>query len=111
MNSPTREIDGSGPTRLDVEVRGLCGLHARVAALFVRVASQFDCEILVEKDGTTVNGKSILGLLTLAAGRGTTLTILAVGRDSVQALGQLGSLLEDGEAAFAIAMTGARQGL
>jgi len=62
------------------------GIHARPAALFVRVASRFESDITVEKDGETVNGKSIMGLMMLAAGYGSKLRITAEGRDAEQAI-------------------------
>ena len=62
------------------------GIHARPAALFVSVASRFESDITVEKDGETVNGKSIMGLMMLAAGYGSKLRITAEGRDAEQAI-------------------------
>ena len=69
------------------------GVHARPAAMFVRTANTFDCEIFVEKDGETVNGKSIMGLMMLAAGPGSTLEVRAQGRDAAQALDELEALV------------------
>ena len=62
------------------------GIHARPAALFVRTANRFDCDIFVEKDGETVNGKSIMGLMMLAAGPGSKLLIIAQGPDAAEAV-------------------------
>src|SRR5437868_6245199 len=70
------------------------GIHARPAALFVKTANRFSCEIFVEKDGEKVNGKSIMGLMMLAAGPGTKLTIHAQGHDASQALSELETLLK-----------------
>ena len=62
------------------------GIHARPAALFVKVASKFESHIEVEKDGEIINGKSIMGLMMLAAGQGSKLTVTAEGRDAEAAL-------------------------
>jgi phosphocarrier protein len=71
------------------------GIHARPAALFVRTASQFKCEVLVEKDGETVNGKSIMGLMMLAAGPGSRIRVQAEGADAKQATDALATLVND----------------
>ena len=68
------------------------GIHARPAALFVKVASKFESHIAVEKDGETINGKSIMGLMMLAAAQGSKLTITAEGRDAEAALKALEEL-------------------
>jgi phosphocarrier protein HPr len=70
------------------------GIHARPAAMFVKVANRFSCDILVEKDGETVNGKSIMGLMMLAAGPGSKLKVHADGHDALQALVELESLVK-----------------
>ena len=70
------------------------GIHARPAALFVKTANRFDCDIFVEKDGEKVNGKSIMGLMMLAAGPGSKLTVHATGRDASQALAELETLVK-----------------
>lgn len=62
------------------------GIHARPAALFVKIAGKFTSDIHVEKDGETINGKSIMGLMMLAAAQGAELTITAEGRDAEAAL-------------------------
>ena len=69
------------------------GIHARPAALFVKAASRFDAEINVEKDGTVVSGKSIMGLMTLEAGRGSVLRVTAEGEDGEEALDHLEDLV------------------
>jgi phosphocarrier protein HPr len=68
------------------------GIHARPAALFVKVASKFESHITVEKDGETINGKSIMGLMMLAAGHGSKLAVTAEGRDAEAALKALEEL-------------------
>jgi phosphocarrier protein HPr len=70
------------------------GIHARPAALFVKTANRFACNIFVEKDGEKVNGKSIMGLMMLAAGPGSKLTVHADGADASKALAELESLIK-----------------
>jgi phosphocarrier protein len=70
------------------------GIHARPAALFVKVANRFTCDIFVEKDGEKVNGKSIMGLMMLAAGPGSKLLVHASGPDAFKALAELESLVK-----------------
>jgi phosphocarrier protein len=70
------------------------GIHARPAAMFVKTANKFACEIFVEKDGEKVNGKSIMGLMMLAAGPGSKVRIHAAGPDASKALAELESLIK-----------------
>ena len=70
------------------------GIHARPAAMFVKIANRFVCDIFVEKDGEKVNGKSIMGLMMLAAGPGSKLTVHAQGHDASQALTELETLVK-----------------
>jgi phosphocarrier protein len=65
----------------EIEIKNTLGLHARPASLFVKTASNFECEITVEKDSEIVNGKSLMGLLMLSAGYGTVIRISARGKD------------------------------
>jgi phosphocarrier protein HPr len=76
-------------------IKNRLGLHARAAALLVKTANRFGSEVTIEKDGLEVNGKSIMGILMLAASKGTKITIKAEGKDSVQALQTLGKLIEN----------------
>jgi phosphocarrier protein HPr len=85
--------DASVMTR-DFLVSNKLGIHARPAALFVKTANRFVCDIFVEKDGEKVNGKSIMGLMMLAAGPGSLLTIHALGQDASQALAELEILIK-----------------
>ena len=78
----------------ELVVTNKLGIHARPAAMFVRTANRFDCQIFVEKDGERVNGKSIMGLMMLAAGPGSTLTVLAEGGDAARALMELEALMK-----------------
>ncbi|MBL9146395.1 MAG: HPr family phosphocarrier protein [Verrucomicrobiaceae bacterium] len=72
------------------------GMHARPAAQFVKQASQFKCEVLVEKDDEQVNGKSIMGLMMLAAAKGECIKIITDGADAPQAMDALGALVTSG---------------
>jgi len=74
------------------------GLHARPAGLFVTLADRFDAEIRVGRGGEWVDGRSVLSLLSLAAGKGTKLCVRAVGPDAREAVAALGALLERGPA-------------
>ena len=69
------------------------GIHARPAAQFVKTASQYSCDIQVEKDDEQADGKSIMGLMMLAAGHGSILIISTDGDDADEALAALGSLI------------------
>lgn len=77
----------------DIVIENELGLHARPAALFVQTANKFDSEIFVEKNGERVNGKSIMGLMMLAAEKGSQITITVRGDDAASALGALDKLL------------------
>jgi phosphocarrier protein HPr len=72
------------------------GMHARPAAQFVKRASKFTCEVWVEKDDEQVNGKSIMGLMMLAAGQGAKLTLTTEGQDAESAMKDLGQLIQCG---------------
>lgn len=72
------------------------GLHARAAARFVQLASRFESRIHVARDGRRVDGKSIMGVLLLAAARGTSLVIEASGTDEAEAAEALALMVEDG---------------
>lgn len=85
--------DGNGIMTKELMVSNKLGIHARPAAMFVKIANRFDCDIFVEKDGEKVNGKSIMGLMMLAAGPGSRLTVHAHGSDASDAIAELESLL------------------
>jgi phosphocarrier protein len=76
-----------------IVIKNKQGLHARPAALFVQIANKFDSEISVSKGKQKVNGKSIMGIMMLAAGRGTRILITAEGQDAEVALKELEKLL------------------
>ena len=78
----------------NVQIVNQRGLHARASAKFVQVASQFQADIRVEKDGISVGGTSIMGLMMLAASPGTTVMVSASGPDARAALDALVELIE-----------------
>ncbi len=78
------------------KIKNKLGLHARAAAMFVRLSNKFSSDIKLIKDGYEVNGKSILGILSLAAIQGTELNIVARGKDAGEALSEIGKLIESG---------------
>ena len=71
------------------------GLHARPAALLVKTASRFECDVSIEKDGSRVSGKSIMGLMTLEAGLGVKLKVTAEGPDADEAITELQQLIDN----------------
>ena len=77
----------------EVTIVNRLGMHARPAAMFVRIASRFRCEVWVEKEGEQINGKSIMGLMMLAAGQGSKLLIRCEGADADRALQELEALI------------------
>jgi len=78
-----------------VQIVNELGLHARAAASFVKVASVYPCEVKVEKDGMEVNGKSIMGVMMLAAPRGSFITINVSGEKADEALTELVTLVNN----------------
>ncbi|UCF20497.1 MAG: HPr family phosphocarrier protein [Gemmatimonadota bacterium] len=79
-----------------VRIANAYGLHARPAAEFVKLASKFEAEVLVSKDALEVNGKSIMGVMMLAAEKGTEIRIRARGVDAERAVLALAALVTDG---------------
>ena len=75
-------------------IQNKLGLHARAANMMVQVAQDFKSTITVEKDGIEANGKSIMGLLLLAAGKGTQIVVRAAGKDAKKAIEEIGRLIE-----------------
>jgi phosphocarrier protein HPr len=78
----------------DLTIQNRLGLHARPSAMFVKTCNRFKCEIWVEKDGERVNGKSIMGLMMLAAGLGSKLKVSCEGVDEAAAMEEIERLLE-----------------
>jgi len=85
----------TAPLQRDLAIRNQKGLHARAAARFVQCTERFDAEILVTKDGTTVGGTSIMGLMMLAAAAGSTIQVSASGPQAEEALEALSELIAD----------------
>lgn len=86
----------SGDQRLTRElvILNRYGLHARPAALFVKTSNRFKADVWVEKDGEEVNGKSIMGLMMLAAGHGSVITVTAEGSDETIAIEAIAGLID-----------------
>jgi len=78
-----------------ITIRNQRGLHARAAAKFVKLAGQFDAEITVTKDGQSVSGGSIMGLMMLAAGIGSDIFVSITGAEHVQAMAAIEALIDD----------------
>jgi phosphocarrier protein len=91
--SAKKTTDSNTGLTKDLLVSNKLGIHARPAAMFVKTANRYRCEIFVEKDGERVNGKSIMGLMMLAAGPGSKLTLHADGQDAAKALVELETLV------------------
>ena len=70
------------------------GIHARPAAMFAKTASRFDADIVVEKDGNKVSGKSIMGLMTLEASQGSKIKVTVEGSDAEEMLREIQALIE-----------------
>ncbi|MGA2175330.1 MAG: HPr family phosphocarrier protein [Verrucomicrobiota bacterium] len=92
--SSAKKTGGKQALHRELVVINKLGIHARPAAMFVKVANQFACSVLVERGGEQVNGKSIMGLMMLAAGPGTKLVVTCEGDDSHQALDAIEALLK-----------------
>jgi phosphocarrier protein HPr len=78
----------------DVVIKNRAGIHARPASLLVQTANRFDSQIFLEKDGERVNGKSIMGIITLGATFNTSIKIIAEGSDEQEAASALARLFE-----------------
>lgn len=76
------------------EIKNTLGLHARPASLFVQVATSYESDIFVEKDGEVINAKSLMGLLMLSAGYGTIIKVSAKGSDCEEAIQAIGDLIQ-----------------
>jgi phosphocarrier protein len=80
----------------EVTIRNRLGMHARAAVKFVQTANKYRCEVKVIKDGQEANGKSIMGLLTLVAAHGVTMSIVCAGDDAAPAVDALAQLVDTG---------------
>jgi len=79
----------------EVDVTNQLGLHLRAAAAFAKVAERYQCDITVGRDAMAANGKSVIALVTLAAAKGSRLSITGEGSDAEEAVGALVELVED----------------
>lgn len=96
-NNPTMSEPSILPdavARRQVKICNQKGLHARAAARFVKTAAQFDAEVTVRKNGNSVSGRSIMGLMMLAAASGTVIELTATGREAETAVATLARLIE-----------------
>lgn len=82
------------PLERVLEVKNKLGIHARPAAMIVRIANRYDGEVLVEKDDERVNGKSIMGLMMLAAGKGSQLKFTVEGENGEKMLEEMEALFD-----------------
>ncbi len=92
LSRKTQPLSPASATK-ELTILNRLGLHARPSAMFVKTASRFRCEIWVEKDGERVNGKSIMGLMMLAAGQGSKLLLVCEGADAEKALAELEAVI------------------
>jgi phosphocarrier protein len=79
----------------NLEIKNKLGLHARAAALLVQTIAKFDAEVMIAKDGQTVDGRSIMGVLTLAATQGSTIQVEARGREAENVLAAVEKLIDN----------------
>ncbi len=95
MGFLSRKSETSSPSKISKEltIQNRLGLHARPSAMFVKTCSRFKSDIWVEKDGEQVNGKSIMGLMMLAAGLGSKLRVTCEGPDAERALTEIESIV------------------
>ncbi len=89
-------MNDNGAVERTFEIVNALGLHARAAAQLVQLAQKFDAHVEIEKDDVAVNGKSIMGILMLAAAKGTVLKVRATGEDAAQAVAEIGKLIRHG---------------
>ena len=89
-----KKADASEFLTKELTIANKSGIHARPAAMFVKIATRYGSDIFVEKDGEKINGKSIMGLMMLAAGPGSKVTVHAKGTDADAALNELENLVK-----------------
>jgi phosphocarrier protein HPr len=96
MGLLNRRTPGDSTEKVEKEMTILnrLGMHARPAAMFVRVASRHRCDIWVAKEGEEISGKSIMGLMMLAAGQGSKLRVRAEGPDAAEAIKDIEELIQ-----------------
>jgi phosphocarrier protein len=93
MGLLNRKSERSEKIEKEITIVNRLGMHARPAAMFVRVASRYRCEVWVEKENEQINGKSIMGLMMLAAGQGSKLIIRCDGPDADRAMEEIAQLI------------------
>ena len=95
MNQPmsAKQADATEFLTKELTIANKSGIHARPAAMFVKIATRFGSDIFVEKDGEKINGKSIMGLMMLAAGPGSKVTLHVKGADAAAAINELEALV------------------
>lgn len=91
--APEQESSSAGVVVRELPIINKRGLHARASAKFVQTAEKFDAELTVTRNGESVGGTSIMGLMMLAAGIGTTITVAAKGREAQAAMDAITELL------------------
>ena len=92
---PPREADSSGALSRTLPIVNRKGLHARATAKLVQCVERFDADITIGRCGEVVNGSSIMGILTLGAGKGSTIIVTAQGSDAAEALDAIETLVGD----------------
>ena len=80
----------------EVTVRNQAGIHTRPASMLVQTASQFESDVFLQRDNYETNGKSVIGVMTLAAEQGATLTLVVDGEDEAEAADAIAELFDDG---------------
>lgn len=91
---PTKQTSDENTHTMIIEVINKMGIHARPAARIVRLANKYKSEVYVERDKDLINGKSIMGLMMLAAGKGSRLKFIASGEDGAELLSEMNSLFQ-----------------
>lgn len=91
--SPDKQTSQAGPIVRELPIINKRGLHARASAKFVQMAEKFDAELTVTRNGESVGGTSIMGLMMLSAGIGTSITVSATGREAQAAMDAITELL------------------
>ena len=94
MGFLSRKSEPESKLTKEITIVNRLGMHARPSAMFVKTAGKFRAEVWVEKDGEQVNGKSIMGLMMLAAGQGSKLRVTCEGDDADKALEEIESLIQ-----------------
>lgn len=89
-----KSASGGPAVTKELTVKNKLGIHARPAAMFVKTANKYHADVTVEKDGQEINGKSIMGLMMLAAGQGSKLKVTVNGDDAAKALREIEVLID-----------------